>query len=201
MRFLCAGFRLLELDDETASASLTDAFETFVGYAPDFSAAGDAVTGLHFPADDPDERQIVIVRRANKQAVRRTLSLLALRHRLAAVRVVTRPHATATNDDDWMPTVLDLPYDLDGVSVWPSSSTRVCKDSLLIEYATTPRSFASTSTERTTDVHDARLFGDAVSAWAWLDEHASDAQVSARPVWRSAALAQIDQQRASAGHR
>src|SRR5689334_7096806 len=114
IRFLAGSFCLFEIDEEFASASLTECFARHRGYEPDFSKDGDAVTGFHAPGDDFSERSVVLGRRANRRAVRRALALIMARYHLNSIRVVTAS-ATPRHSDDWAPEALDREYDLDGV--------------------------------------------------------------------------------------
>jgi hypothetical protein len=193
IRFLCCAFRLLEVDEETASASLTDAFEHLTGYAPDFGPNGDAVTGFHTTGQDHDERQVVVSRRANKAALRRAITLLQWRHRLVSISIVTRPATRKLPmHDDWMPEWVEMPYDLDGVSVWPTRGDATTRDVLVLEDAHRPGTFVSTTLRRTEDLDLALSLPNAQAAWSVIA--ADREQTTLRACWRSVARARLDQQ-------
>jgi hypothetical protein len=195
IRFLTCDFRLLEIDEEVASASLSDVFEQFVGYPPDFGPTGDAVTGHYFPTEDASEGQVVVIRRANKHALRRAVTLIQVRHRLSGVRIVTRPTVTAALalDDDWAPNLVEVPYDLDGVSIWPSASHLHSRDVVILELRATPGRFISTKLDSTTEIAEAMTFTDIGSARSYA--RAIGDETAIRLIWRAAALAELDQRR------
>jgi hypothetical protein len=194
IRFLSAGFWLLEIDDELASASLSDAFEQYIGYPPNFTPSGDAVTGFHLPSGDAFERQLVVSRRANKPALRRALTLIGMRHRLSGIRVVNRPTVIATQavDEQWEPDLVEVPYDLDGVSIWPGG-TGVTRDVVLLELIDEPGTFLSAALRPTRILADARPFTDAEAARNCMRTVGDRAL---RLVWRAVALAELDQRNA-----
>lgn len=196
IRFLCSGWRLVEIDEAEATTSLTAAFEHHFGHRPDFGPEGDVVTGHHEPGSTSRERVMTVVRCSNEDAVRQAVRLLRVRHDLDRVHFRSAS-AEFDCDFDWEATSDPPSYDPGAVSAWPAQEAPI-RDALVVEFVGQPGKFVSglvphsvhAARKATTSVTEALTFADPASAWRWIEKLERD---DIRPVYRSAALAMADQ--------
>ena len=209
IHFLSAGWRLLEVDQTEASASLTAACQEQLGFKPNFDqTSGDATTGMYLPSSSSDEAQVIIQRKANGRAVGRALWLLSTRHDLVAGIRLVRSAETATTirDDNWQPNLQQRPYDPGAVSVWPEEPAWPIRDRVVIEYADSPGLFVHRLRRDSrcdwcipaSTAADALTFASAARARAWVEKRASTERHPLVLRYRSVALALIDQSDAEA---
>jgi hypothetical protein len=201
-RFLTCEFRLVEIDTSEAWGSLTQAFEQHCGHPPDYDeATGDAATGFYLPAPEGDEAQVMLQLKANGRAVRRALWLLAAKHSLETIRLVTRPEGTTAlwHDVDWR-TAESQPNQA-AVTIWPPEPNWPVRDRVIISYTNEPTLFVHRARRDpqcdwcvpAQSIREALSFASVERAHAWINSRGASERHVLAPTYKSVAAALLDQ--------
>lgn len=216
IRFLANPSRwvLFELGEQAATASLTVAWQRMFGSDPDFSQAGDAVAGIHFPLDSDaaDVRALCVSQAADSDAVRGVIRLLIARYALDRVEILNRPPigtgsgpgetgASMAEGFSWTHDLERHRYNADQVEIWPPETSRPIADKVVIEHADQAGHYVHRARRKptvewclpATTLDEALVFSSVENAQAFLEKHAATEKNPLVLRYRSVALAAIDQ--------